>query len=335
VLQRPLNLEGLDLEVAGSIGIALSPEHGVEPGVLLQRADVAMYAAKAAHTGVELYAPERDHYSPRQLALVGALRSALERRELTLYYQPKAELPSGRIVGVEALLRWKHPTYGFVPPDEFIPIAESTGLIRPLGLFVLETALRQARAWRDEGLRLGIAVNLSVRNLVDPELVGAVARLLAEHEIPPGSLTLEITEGQVMDDPNRTVAVLGRLSATGVQLSIDDFGTGYSSLGYLKRLPVDEMKIDKSFVTHLATDPADAAIVRSTVELARHLGLRLVAEGVEDRQTWDRLAAIGCDIAQGYFLGRPMPAADLATRLHATPFPNHPTVVHQPDTVHR
>jgi diguanylate cyclase (GGDEF)-like protein len=336
LLQRPLNLEGLDLEVAGSIGIALSPEHGVEPGLLLQRADVAMYAAKAAHTGIELYAPERDHYSPRQLALVGALRSALEWHELTLYYQPKAELPSGRILGVEALLRWKHPTYGFVPPDEFIPIAESTGLIRPLGLYVLETALRQTRAWWDEGLRLEMAVNLSVRNLLDPELVATVTRLLAEQDLPPALLTVEITEGQVMDDPDRTIAVLTELSAIGVHLSIDDFGTGYSSLAYVKRLPVNEVKIDKSFITHLATDPADEAIVRSTVELARHLGLRLVAEGVEDRQTWDRLAAIGCDIAQGYYLGRPMPAADLVTWLNAPPFPtNHPTVAHQPDTAHR
>jgi diguanylate cyclase (GGDEF)-like protein len=315
VLQLPFNLEGLDLEVAGSIGIALSPEHGVESGVLLQRADVAMYAAKAAHAGIEFYASERDHYKPRQLALVSALRSALERRELTLHYQPKAELASGRVVGVEALLRWQHPTHGFVPPDEFIPIAESTGLIRPLGLYVLESALGQARAWRDEGLLLEMAVNLSVRNLVDPELLGAVPRLLAEQGIPPKWLTLEITEGQVMDDPDRTIAVLAELSRMGVQVSIDDFGAGYSSLAYVKRLPVNEVKIDKSFITHLATDPADAAIVRSTVELARHLGLRLVAEGVEDRQTWDRLAAMGCDVAQGYYLGRPMPAANLVTWL--------------------
>jgi diguanylate cyclase (GGDEF)-like protein len=320
VLERSLTLEGLDLDVTGSIGVAISPDHGDEPGVLLQRADVAMYAAKAARSGVELYTPDRDRYSSRRLALVGALRSALERRELTLHYQPKADLASGRILGVEALLRWHHPTYGFVPPDEFIPIAESTGLIRPLGMYVLETALRQARAWRDAGLQLGMAVNLSIRNLIDPELVGAIARLLSEHDMPPESLTLEITEGQVMDDPDRTIAVLRRLASMGIGLSIDDFGTGYSSLAYLKRLPVNEVKIDKSFVTDMPTDPADAAIVRSTVELGRNLGLRLVAEGVEDRQTWDLLTAIGCDVAQGYYLGRPMPAADLIIWLSHSPF---------------
>jgi diguanylate cyclase (GGDEF)-like protein len=311
VLERPLTLDGLDLEVTGSIGVVISPDHGGEPGLLLQRADVAMYAAKAAHSGVELYTPDHDRYSSRRLALVGALRTALERRELTVHYQPKADLATGRILGVEALVRWRHPTHGFVPPDEFIPIAENTGLIRPLGLYVLETALHQARAWHDVGLELGVAVNLSVRNLVDPGVVDAVARLLDEHTMPPSALTLEITEGQVMDDPERAIAVLGRLGSMGVHLSIDDFGTGYSSLAYLKRLPVNEVKLDRSFVTDLPTDPADAAIVRATVELGRHLGLRLVAEGVEDRQTWDLLAAMGCDVAQGYYLGRPMPAEDL------------------------
>jgi diguanylate cyclase (GGDEF)-like protein len=320
IIDRPYSLEGLDLEIAGSVGIAVSPDHGLDAGLLLRRADMALAAAKTAHSTIEVYSPGSDHSSARRLTLLGALRSALERHELTLHYQPKAELATGRIAGVEALLRWHHPVHGFVPPDEFIPIAESTGLIRPLALYVIDEALAQAKAWRAQGLELGLAVNLSVRNLVDPNLADAVAGLLAGHGIAPRLLTLEITEGQVMEDPDRAVALLGRLREVGVQLSIDDFGTGHSSLTYVKRLPVTEMKIDKSFVTNLAADPADEAIVRSTVTLARNLGLKLVAEGVEDRRTWDLLAAMECDVAQGYYLAKPMPADDLAAWLRDSPF---------------
>jgi diguanylate cyclase (GGDEF)-like protein len=312
VLARPLATEELELQVAGSIGIALCPEHGADPGLLLQRADVAMYGAKAAHSGIEVYLAERDQYSPRRLALASALRSAIERRALTVVYQPKAELPGGRVVGMEALLRWQDPDHGPVAPDEFIAIAESTGLIAPLSRYVLEVAVDQARAWVDHGMTLGVAVNLSVRNLLEPGLVDRVDRLLAAAGVPPGLLTLEITEGAVMTDPAAAIAVLHQLSGAGVRLSIDDFGTGYSSLAYLKRLPVDEVKLDKSFVIGMTIDPNDAAIVRSTVELARNLGLRMVAEGVEDAETWQALAAMGCELAQGYHLARPMPA-DQAT----------------------
>jgi len=312
-LERPLAAEELELQVSGSVGVALCPDHGADPGLLLQRADVAMYAAKAAHRGIEVYAAERDQYSPRRLALVGALRTALEARALTVVYQPKAELPGGRVVGMEALVRWTDPAHGSVPPDEFVPIAESTGLIAPLCRFVLEVAVGQARRWRDQGLATGVAVNLSVRNLLEPGLAERVGRLLAASGLPAGQLTLEITEGAVMTDPAAAIAVLHQLAAAGVQLSIDDFGTGYSSLAYLKRLPVDEVKLDKSFVLAMTSDPDDAAIVRSTVELARNLGLRMVAEGVEDRETWDALAAMGCELAQGYHLAAPMPAAE-ATR---------------------
>jgi diguanylate cyclase (GGDEF)-like protein len=317
-LARPLTTEELELQLAGSVGVALCPEHGADPGLLLQRADVAMYGAKAAHSGIEVYAAERDQYSQRRLALVGALRTAIEGGDLKVVYQPKAELPDGRVVGMEALVRWQDPAHGTVPPDEFVPIAESTGLIAPLCRLVLEVAVGQARRWHDQHLDVGVAVNLSVRNLLEPGLADRVRRLLAATGLPAGLLTLEITEGAVMTDPGAAVAVLHQLAGAGVRLSIDDFGTGYSSLAYLKRLPVDEVKLDKSFVLGMTTDLDDAAIVRSTVELARNLGLRMVAEGVEDQQTWNALAAMGCELAQGYHLARPMPAEEatawLATR---------------------
>jgi diguanylate cyclase (GGDEF)-like protein len=320
-LGRPLPIEQLELEVTGSIGIALCPDHGTDSEPLLQRADVAMYQAKEGHTGIEVYAPERDQYSPRRLALVGALRTAIEQRDLTLLYQPKVELGSGRMVAAEALLRWRHPVHGQVPPDEFIPIAESTALIQPLGQFVLETALDQARRWRESGSSLGLAVNLSVRNLLEPNLVDQVARLVAQPGVPPGTLTLEITESGVMTDPEAAIAMLWGLRHIGVRLSIDDFGTGYSSLAYLKRLPVDEVKLDKSFVLNMTSDANDAAIVRSTIELAHNLGLQLVAEGVEDQETLELLAALGCDLVQGYHLARPMPADELVLlQRHPEPF---------------
>jgi diguanylate cyclase (GGDEF)-like protein len=306
-LERPLTTDELELQVAGSVGLALCPEHGADPGLLLQRADVAMYAAKAAHSGIEVYAADRDQYSPRRLALITGLRSAIERQILTVVYQPKAELADGRVVGMEALLRWHDPDHGPVPPDEFIPIAESTGLIGPLSRYVLEVAADQARAWIDQGMSVGMAVNLSVRNLLEPGLVDRIHRLLAKTGMPPGLFTLEITEGAVMTDPAAAIAMLHQLSAAGVRLSIDDFGTGYSSLAYLKRLPVHEVKLDKAFVIGMTSDPDDAAIVRSTVELTRNLGLRMVAEGVENIETWQALAAMGCELAQGYYLAPPMP----------------------------
>jgi diguanylate cyclase (GGDEF)-like protein len=316
-LGRPLPIEQLELEVTGSVGIALGPDHGSDPDQLLQRADVAMYQAKETHAGIEVYAPERDQYSPRRLALVGALRTAIEQRKLTLVYQPKIELASGRMVGAEALVRWRHPEHGFIPPDEFIPIAESTALIQPLGQFVLETALDQVRRWHEDGLPLHVAVNLSVRNLLEPTLVDRVAELVARSGVTPGTLTVEITESGVMIDPEAAIAVLWGLRQVGVRLSVDDFGTGYSSLAYLKRLPVDEVKLDKSFVLNMTGDADDAAIVRSTIELAHNLGLQLVAEGVEDQETLELLAALGCDLVQGYHLARPMRADDLA-RMHRT-----------------
>ena len=317
VLRRPFTLEGVTLDVEASIGIAIYPEHGDDVDSLLQRADVAMYLAKEDRSGCELYASDRDEYSPHRLALAAELRRALDEKELVLHYQPKADLSDGRIVAVEALVRWQHPEHGLLTPDQFVPLAEATGLIRELTLTVLDEALHQQRVWRDDGIDIRVAVNLSARDLYDLTLPASTAELLAKHDVPPTSLELEITESVIVADPMRARAILNRLSEMGVVLAIDDYGTGYSSLGYLKRLPIDEMKIDRSFVMQMADDRNDAAIVRSTVELGRNLGLKIVAEGVETAAAWAHLKALGCDFAQGYYLSKPVPAAEIAALVGA------------------
>jgi diguanylate cyclase (GGDEF)-like protein len=317
VLRRPFTLEGVTLDLEASVGIALYPDHGDDVDTLLQRADVAMYLAKEDRSGCELYTADRDEYSPHRLALAAELRRALDERELVLHYQPKADLSDERIVAVEALVRWEHPEHGLLTPDQFVPLAEATGVIRELTLLVLDDALRQQRAWRDEGIEIRVAVNLSARDLYDLTLPTAVADLLASHGVPATALELEITESVIVADPLRARAILSRLSEMGVVLAVDDYGTGYSSLGYLKRLPIDEMKIDRSFVMHMADDRNDAAIVRSTVELGRNLGLKVVAEGVETAAAWAHLKALGCDFAQGYFLSKPVPAGDIAALVAA------------------
>jgi diguanylate cyclase (GGDEF)-like protein len=314
-LEQPFSVGEMKLEVGGSIGVALAPVDGDTSNALLQRADVAMYAAKENRSGWELYSRDHDRYSPRRLTLAADLRHAFDRGEMSLHYQPKAELATGQVVGVEALLRWNHPDHGFVPPDEFIPIAEHTGLIRPLTSWVLNEAMAQARDWNRVGINLSVAVNLSVRALMDGGLPDEVAAALSRESLDAAALILEITESTIMADPNRAIAILRRLSDQGVSLAIDDFGTGYSSLAYLKRLPVNEVKVDKSFVMNMASDPDDAVIVRSTVDLARNLGLRVVAEGVEDAQSWDHLRVLGCDAVQGYHLARPMPASNVLSWL--------------------
>ena len=326
VLEEPFTLKGWTFDIEASIGIALFPEHGHSVDTLMQRADVAMYLAKESRAGYEVYHADRDRHSPRRLALLGELRRGIEDGHLVVHYQPKADMRTGGIRGVEALVRWAHPEHGHIPPDEFIPLAEHTGLIRALTLFVLNESLRQCRAWQDEGLRLGVAVNLSVRNLYDPSFADEVRRLLDTWRVEPHMLELEITESVIMADPMRAMSVLARLSALGVGLSLDDFGVGYSSLTYLKKLPVTEIKIDKSFVMNICTDESDALIVRSTIGLARSLGLRVVAEGVETEDAWARLVALGCDIAQGYHLCRPKPAEELAAWLATVPIAAEPYV---------
>jgi diguanylate cyclase (GGDEF)-like protein len=315
-LETPFTIRSWTFDIDASIGIAVSPEHGDTVDALMQRADVAMYVAKEGRTGFELYSADRDRHSPRRLALLGDLRRAIDdHNSLVLHYQPKADMRTGGIRGVEALLRWNHPEHGTIPPDEFIPLAEHTGLIRPVTLFVLDEALAQCRRWNDSGVRVGMAVNLSVRNLYDPSFADEVAGLLRKWQVPASQLELEITESVIMADPMRAMAVLARLSELGVGLSLDDFGVGYSSLAYLKRLPVTEIKIDKSFVMNISHDESDAMIVRSTIGLARSLGMRVVAEGVETEATWTRLVSLGCDVAQGFYLCRPKPAEELTAWL--------------------
>ncbi|MDO9372115.1 MAG: EAL domain-containing protein [Gammaproteobacteria bacterium] len=318
-LEAAFHLEGQMLDVRASIGIALFPAHGTDEATLLRRADVAMYAAKRAHSGYALYDSGQDQDSLLRLTLTSALTHAIEQQELVLHYQPKVAFSSGRVVSAEALVRWQRPGQGLLPPDEFIPLAERTGLIRPLTQFVLHETVRQCAAWRRAGIDLTLAVNLSARNLHEAQLAEQMVAYLEEWDVPPACLELEITESAIMTDPMRALAVLTRLDAMGVRLAIDDFGTGYSSLAYLKKLPVDTLKIDKSFVMGMAQDGNDAVIVRSTIDLAHNLGLRVVAEGVENQQTWDMLDELGCDIAQGYFLTRPLASADFMTWLGQAP----------------
>jgi len=310
-LDPPVHLGGIDLEVSASIGIACWPEDGDDPDLLLRRAEVAMYQAKAGHGGVVAYEEARDPSNPDRLALVGELRAAIDAGALTVLYQPKMELASGRIVGAEALARWPHPTRGAVLPDVFIPIAEHTGQIAALTRLVLIDALQSCRRWREAGLDLGVAVNISARGLLVARLVEEVAGLLAATALPPSALTLEVTEGQVMTDFEQAVGTLRRLHDLGVHLAVDDFGTGYSSLGYLRELPVDEVKIDKSFVFGMASNADDEAIVEAAVTLGHVLGLRVVSEGVNDAETQGRLAAMGCDVVQGFHIGRPVPPDEL------------------------
>jgi diguanylate cyclase (GGDEF)-like protein len=315
-LREPFSIDGLTLEVDASIGIACAPEHGSAVEQLIQRADIAMYAAKEGGRGHLVFEPQLDRYSPRRLALAGALRAAIADGEIILFFQPKAELTTGRIVGVEALARWQHPRLGLIGPSEFVPIAEQTGLIGPLTSHVLETALRQVREWRDNGEELGVAVNLSARSFLDAQLAVEIPRLLERTGVDAELLELEITESMLMLDPPRAKATLERLSAIGLGVSVDDFGTGHSSLANLKRLPVDAVKIDKSFVIEMPHDPCDAAIVGSTIDLAHNLGLKVVAEGVESHEAWRRLQELGCDLAQGFHVSRPLPV-DAMTRLLA------------------
>jgi diguanylate cyclase (GGDEF)-like protein len=309
-LALPFDVGGVAIELGASIGIALQPDHGEDVSTLLRHADVAMYEAKRAGSHIETYSTERDPYSAERLKLLGELRHALDNDELVLHFQPKVALSSGRVIGAEALVRWQHPERGLLGPHEFLGLAERTGLIGDITRWVLDAAVRQCAAWRRSGLELPVAVNLAGANIVDTTLPESVAHILQRWEVPGRLLECEVSEDTVMGDPRRAGDVLERLRELGVRLSLDDFGTGHSSLSYLKRLPLDEVKIDRSFVIGMADDPSDAAIVRSTIDLARHLGLEVVAEGVETTEVLDVLAALQCDVAQGFLLSRPLPAAE-------------------------
>jgi diguanylate cyclase (GGDEF)-like protein/PAS domain S-box-containing protein len=318
-LEHPFMVEKLPIEVGAHIGISLFPEHGETAELLLRRADTAGHAAAENGSGGVVYAPERDPYDPARLALLGELRQALEADQLRLHYQPKIDLKTHRMTGTEALLRWKHPRRGMVPPDQFIPLAERTGLIRPLTRWVLDRAVTQCAAWARQHQDFAVAVNLSARDLQDPLLVDHVVSLLESRGLAPDRLELELTESAVMADPGRAAQTFGELKRRGFSVAIDDFGTGYSSLTYLRTMPVSQLKIDKSFVERMGDNGRqDVAIVRSTSELGHSLGLKVVAEGVEDAKTLDLLSSFGCDAAQGFYIARPMPPAELMGWLKAS-----------------
>jgi diguanylate cyclase (GGDEF)-like protein/PAS domain S-box-containing protein len=312
-LEEAFQLGGISVQTSASIGVALYPDHAADAETLAQRADVAMYTAKRAGGGIALYSPEHDQSSVRRLALLGELRNAIEGDQLLLHYQPTLDLRTGYVRTVEALVRWQHPEHGLMPPAEFIELAEVSGTIQVLTRWVITTAVRQLVEWQERGLDLSVAVNLSVRNLYEPELVPWLAGVLAQFGVDAKALEFEITESELMDDPLLAMEVLGRLKSLGVATSIDDFGTGYSSLSYLKHLPIDQLKIDRSFVGNMVHDESDLTIVRSTIDLSHNLGLVVVAEGVEDPETLRLLAHLGCDRAQGYALSRPVPALDFET----------------------
>jgi diguanylate cyclase (GGDEF)-like protein len=316
-LERPFELCGVAVELGASIGVALCPDHGDDLTTLLRRADVAMYEAKNRRDDVCTYEPARDPYSPERLALVGELRRAIQNDELLLHFQPKIAIDNGELAGVEALVRWNHPDRGLIPPVEFIPLAERTGMAIAVTDWVLASALGQCARWRAAGIELPVAVNLSGADVMDARLAERVGAALTAAGLPGDMLQCEISEDTVLGDPQRAIASLGRLRAMGVRLSLDDFGQGQSSMGYLKRLPLDQIKIDRSFVMGMSADESDAAIVRTTIDLGRNLGLEVVAEGVETDEVLSDLAALHCDIAQGFGLSRPLPADELERWLDA------------------
>jgi diguanylate cyclase (GGDEF)-like protein len=316
-LEQRFKVEEYDLDISASTGIAMYPPHGEDATSLLRHADVAMYVAKRSADAYAVYASDLDQHSPQRLALLGELRDAIAHDDLVVHFQPKVALGSGRLVGAEALVRWRRPDGSVVQPDVFIPLAEQTGLIRHLSRWVLDRVLRQCYVWRQVGLDIAVAVNLSMRDLHDRELPADIEQMLAKWHADPASVQLEITEGGLMADPSRARETALCLSATGVRLAIDDFGTGYSSLAYLKRLPVSELKIDKSFVRDMTSDDEDATIVRSIIGMAHDLGLSVVAEGVENETTLRLLTQLGCDVGQGYHISRPLPADEFAAWVRA------------------
>lgn len=320
-MEEPIMVEDHSFHVGISIGIALYPDHGKDGSTLMRHSDVAMYVAKRSTSGYAVYDHLDDQHSVSRLAMVGELRNAIEHKQLIIFYQPKIDLKEGRIIGVEALVRWNHPQRGLLSPDEFIPLAEHTGLIRPLTFFVLHEALHRASLWKKEGITLKISVNLSVHHLQDEQLASKVESAMRQWEVPAELLGFEITESAIMANPLRAMNTLTQLSKMGIGLSIDDFGTGYSSLMYLKQLPVGEIKIDKSFVIAMLENNEDLIIVRSTIDLAHNMGRQVVAEGVESEEALNTLVELGCDMAQGYYISRPITANILTQWLHQTQWP--------------
>jgi diguanylate cyclase (GGDEF)-like protein len=320
-LAKPFDIDGISLKVGASIGVAVHPAHGADSHQLLRAADVAMYRAKGNALGVSLYERSTDVHSPERLAMVNDLADAITRGELVLHYQPKLDLRSGAVAGVEALVRWRHPRLGLLQPGAFLPMAEASEVIHPLTRAVLDLAMSDCARLRRLGLRQQVALNLSTRNLVDERCVLDIERLIAAHGLRHEDIQLEITETAIMHDPEQVAALLDRLDRHGVGLSIDDFGTGYSSLVHLKRLPLDCLKVDRSFVRNMARDEQDAAIVRSTIMLAHSLGIEVIAEGVEDEATLEMLRQMRCDMIQGFHLSPPMPLEELVAWLRGRAAP--------------
>ena len=321
VFEEPFSVEGHGLTVGISIGMAESPTHGDDVNILMQRADIAMYSAKQGNTVFAVYDPSTDTHHVGRLELLSDLRSAIDNAELDLHYQCKLDIRSGKIIGTEALLRWNHPERGMIQPDEIIPLAEQTGLIRPLTYLVLKKALMACAHWREQNLDLSVAINLSAQCLHDDMLIPTLRKALHKHKLPPSCCILELTESAIMVDPIRAKAVLMELHSIGVSIAVDDFGTGYSSLAYLKQLPISEIKIDRSFVMEMLDDENDRIIVKAIVELAHNLGMSVVAEGVSSHEALVLLSSLGCDEAQGYFIKRAIPADELLAYLHADPEP--------------
>ncbi|NTV38642.1 MAG: EAL domain-containing protein [Demequinaceae bacterium] len=314
-LDAAIPIESLELLVRASVGVAVAPVHGADVETLMKNVDIALYHAKLERDRISMYSPKFDVNTVERLRLLSDLRTALNEHQLHVVYQPQVDLRNGRTVGVEALVRWRHPVRGLVVPDEFIPLAENSGLIFPLTDYVLDAALKQLAEWREAGFTLRMAVNLSARHLSDLGLPDQVAEIAARHHVPLDALVLEVTETAILSDPIRADAVIKTLRSRGVEISIDDYGTGNASLSYLKRLEIDELKIDRSFVSNIRNDDHDLIIVRSTIGLALALGLRVVAEGIEDGPTTAALRKLGGVVGQGYHLGRPAPAAQISTRL--------------------
>jgi diguanylate cyclase len=317
VLHQAFEVEGLQLHIAASVGIALFPLHSQDAPTLLRHADIAMYQAKSARTGYEVYARDRDTNTRDNLALASELPGAIASGELEIHFQPKADAASGRIVGLEALVRWRHPQRGLLAPDAFIPLAEQAGLMRDLTRVVMAGALSRCRTWRDAGHDVHVAVNVSFTDLLDAQFPLEVVTALAQHDLDPSALIIEVTESAIMSDGTRVGDVLARISEFGVGISLDDFGTGYSSLTHLRTLPVSEVKIDRSFVKRMRSESTVDAIVRATIQLAHDLGMGVVAEGVEDDETWETLDRLGCELIQGYALSRPLAAGEVQAVLTA------------------
>jgi EAL domain-containing protein (putative c-di-GMP-specific phosphodiesterase class I) len=312
-LQQPFQLNGIQIQINASIGIACYPEDGASTMILMRNADAAMYRAKREGTGYVFYHQADTDQMPSRLLLMSQLRNALGEHQFALHYQPKTDMINGTVIGFEALVRWQHPERGLLYPDDFVPIIEISDLIHPLTAWVIETAVAQCKQWHALGNYITMAVNVSMRNLLDIGLVDRVQQILTQYALPAFYLELELTESSIMADPARSLDVLTRLHELGVTVSIDDFGTGYSSLAYLQKLPVDSLKIDRSFVTEMAHSEDARAIVSAIIALAHTVGLKVTAEGIEDEATMQRLALLGCDVAQGYYVSRPMPA-EAATR---------------------